>query len=62
MSHVILFPLSLLLPHPNFLMTGLCSVTTAENGARALEFLGLATDEHNLQKGTVSNSYFEEKS
>ncbi|KAK4273782.1 hypothetical protein QN277_017113 [Acacia crassicarpa] len=31
-----------------------CKVTTAENGARALELLGLATDEHSVNKGTGS--------
>ncbi|KAB2031294.1 hypothetical protein ERO13_D05G280600v2 [Gossypium hirsutum] len=31
-----------------------CKVTTAENGLRALEFLGLGSDERNSLEGTVS--------
>ncbi|MBA0596146.1 hypothetical protein Gorai_012977 [Gossypium raimondii] len=30
-----------------------CKVTTAENGLRALEFLGLGSDERNSLEGTV---------
>ncbi|KAM1054236.1 hypothetical protein EV1_001552 [Malus domestica] len=39
------------------LLTNLsCKVTTAENGARALEFLGLGDQQHNSLESNVSNS------